>query len=196
MLPVRDKLLLLRIAHLLRRGALLAHNTGTLPGIAAAAGNRKAAIRICRFKQRKGPFLLLADSMHTALRLSIYLPGQLRRAMQQAWPGPTTFILPSASVRVANISSVCSSGRSIAVRVDADRACRYLAKLVGGLLISSSLNRKDQPLQRPDRRLRMRWQRHLGAQFSSCAGSGNASTLLKWTGSRLHSLRQPEVAQN
>jgi len=71
-----------------------------------------------------------------------------------------------------------------------------LAKLVGGFLISSSLNRKDQSVQRPDRRLRMRWQRHLGAQFSSVAGSGNASSLLKWTGSRLLSLRQLQAAQD
>jgi L-threonylcarbamoyladenylate synthase len=196
MLPVRDKLLLLRIARLLRQGALLAHDTGTLPGIAAAAGHRKAAIRLCRFKQRKGPFLLLADSQHTALRLSIYLPGALRRAMLEAWPGPTTFILPSAGVHTKIIASACFSGRSIAVRVDADVACRYLARLVGGFLISSSLNRKNQPVQRPDRRLRMRWQRYLGAQFSSLTGSGNASSLLKWTGSRLISLRQPEPPQN
>jgi len=196
MLPVRDKLHLLRIAELLRQGSLLAHNTGTLPGIAAAAGHRKAANRLCRFKQRKGPFLLLADSQHTALRLSIYLPCKLRRAMLEAWPGPTTFILPSAGADAKNISSACFSGRSIAVRVDADIACRYLARLVGGFLISSSLNRKGQSVQRPDRRLRMRWQRHLGAQFSSLAGSGNASSLLKWTGSRLLSLRQPEAAQN
>ena len=195
-LPVRDKLLLLRLARLLRQGSLLAHNTGTLPGIAAAANHRKAAIRLCRFKQRKGPFLLLADSLRTALGLSIYLPGKLRRAMLEAWPGPTTFILLSAGAHAKNISSACFSGRSIAVRVDADPACRYLAKLVGGLLISSSLNRKDQAVQRPNRRLRMRWQRHLGGQFSSLAGSGKASLLLKWSGSRLLSLRQPKTAQD
>ena len=196
MLPVRDKLRLLHIARLLRQGSLLAHNTGTLPGIAAAAGHRKAAIRLSRFKQRKGPFLLLADSQHTALDLCIYLPNKLRRAMLESWPGPTTFILPSAGADAKNISLACFSGRNIAVRVDADVACRYLAKLVGGFLISSSLNRKDLPVQRPDHRLRMRWQRHLGAQFSSLAGSGNASSLLKWTGSRLLSLRQPQTVQD
>jgi len=120
MLPVRDKLHLLRIARLLRQGSLLAHNTGTLPGIAAAASHRTAAIRLCRFKQRNGPFLLLADSQHTALGLSIYLPCKLRQAMLEAWPGPTTFILPSAGAHAKTISSACFSVRSIAVGVDAD----------------------------------------------------------------------------
>jgi len=196
MLPVQNKLHLLRIAHLMRQGSLLAHNTGTLPGIAAVAGHSKAAIRLCRFKQRKGPFLLLADSQHTAMGLSVYLPGKLRRAMLEAWPGPTTFILPSAGAHANNMAPSCFSGRSIAVRVDADPACRYLAKLVGGLLISSSLNRKNQAVQRPGRQLRMRWQRHLDAQYSYFAGSGKASSLLKWTGSRLLSLRQPKTTQD
>jgi len=75
------------------------------------------------------------------------------------------------------------------MRVDADPACRYLAHLVGGLLISSSLNRRNQSVQEPGRRLRMRWERHIGAQISLGESRGNASSLLKWKGSRLHVLR-------
>jgi tRNA A37 threonylcarbamoyladenosine synthetase subunit TsaC/SUA5/YrdC len=80
-------------------------------------------------------------------------------------------------------------GRAIAVRVDADPACRYLAHLSGGLLISSSLNRKQQPVQAPSRRLRMRWHRHLSAQIGFGDSSGCASSLLKWSGAKLHVLR-------
>jgi len=180
---------LLHIARLLRRGVLIAHRTGTLPGVAALATNQAASRRLCAFKQRRGPFLLLADSVRSALGLSIYLPTALRRAMHQAWPGPNTFIIPSAGPRASKVSSVCFSRRSIAVRVDADPACRYLAHLVGGLLISSSLNRKNQSVQEPDRCLRMRWHRHLGAQISLGQSGGCASSLLKWSGSRLHVLR-------
>jgi len=192
---------LLRAARKLRRGGLLAHNTGTLPGVASVAGKRAAAIRLCRFKQRKGPFLLLADSLHSALRLLIFLPSELRRAMQQAWPGPTTFIFPTSDGAVSGLSSICYGGRrmmrrTIAVRVDADPACRYLAYLAGGLLVSSSLNRKGQPVQAPDRRLRMRWQRHLSAYLTFSAGSGCASTLLKWTGSRLLPLSRFVAGRN
>ena len=177
------------MARLLRRGILIAHHTGTLPGVAALATSQAASSKLCDFKQRRGPFLLLADSMRSALGLSVYLPSALRRAMQQEWPGPNTFIIPSFGARASKVSSVCFSGGSIAIRVDADPACRYLAHLVGGLLISSSLNRNNQPVQEPNRRLRMRWQRHLGAQISFGESSGSASSLLKWKGSRLHVLR-------
>jgi len=198
-LPVRHKLRLLRTARILCHGGLIAHHTGTLPGVAAAADHPASAIRLCRFKQRRGPFLLLADSLRSALALSIHLSPALRRAMRQAWPGPTTFIVPGAGPRAAGISPACFGGqrirgRSIAMRVDADISCRYLAHLCGGLLISSSLNRKGRRLSAPDRRLRMRWHRFLNAQIPFGGGSGKASALLKWTGSRLSPLRLPAPA--
>jgi len=144
--------------------------------------------RLCRFKQRRGPFLLLADSQHTANRLCTRLPSGLRRSMRQLWPGPASFIVPSAGA-INGLSPVCFSGRSLALRVDGDIACRYLAKLCGGLLISSSLNRKNNPVQQADRRLRMRWHRHVSAALGFADSSGSASCLLKWQGCTLKLLR-------
>jgi len=108
--------------------------------------------------------------------------------MRQLWPGPATIIVPSAGA-MHGLSPACFAGRSVAVRVDADIACRYLAKLCGGLLISSSLNRKSDPVQQPGRRLRIRWHRHLAGSLGFGGGSGNASCLLKWQGSTLKVLR-------
>jgi len=189
----------------LHRGGLIAHHTGTLPGVAAEATNPAGAAKLCRFKQRHGPFLLLADSIQRAFGLCIYLPASLRKAMYQAWPGPITFIIPSAGARATGVSPVCFGGRAtgsqsirgrtIAVRVDADLACRYLAHTTGGLLISSSLNRKNDPLQSPGRGLRMRWHRHLNAQIDFGDSSGCASSLLKWSGAQLHVLRGSIPAQ-
>jgi len=144
--------------------------------------------RLCRFKQRRGPFLLLADSQQSANSLCTYLPSRLRRSMRRLWPGPATFIVPS-SKKTGRLNPACFSGRSIAVRVDADAACRYLAKLCGGLLISSSLNRRSEPVQTPGRRLRMRWHRHISATLSFGGGSGSASCLIKWQSSTLKVLR-------
>lgn len=190
---MRLKLQLLHTSQLLRHGGLVAHRTGTLPGVAAMPDHPSAVVRLCRFKQRRGPFLLLADTPRTAFSLAVYLPPVLRRATQQAWPGPVTFIVPAAGLSTARISSACFNGRDIAVRVDADPACRYLAQLCGGLMISSSLNRRGQSVRLPDRRLRMRWHRHIVAQVSSGSGSGSPSALLKWSGSRLRVLRAPEA---
>ncbi|OIO68974.1 MAG: hypothetical protein AUJ58_07270 [Zetaproteobacteria bacterium CG1_02_55_237] len=185
----------------MRRGGLIAHHTGTLPGVAAVARNQAAARQLCNFKQRRGPFLLLADSVHSALGLCIHLPSALRKTMSQAWPGPATFIVPAAGADATDITPACFGGRTIggraiAIRVDADLACRYLAHLVGGLLISSSLNRKKQPVQAPSRRLRMRWHRHLNAQISFGDSSGCASSLLKWSSAHLHILRGSMPAQH
>jgi len=179
---------LLQAARILKKGGLIAHHTGTLPGIAALPTHRQGVKRLCRFKQRRGPFLLLADSQHTANRLCTYLPSGLRRSMRRLWPGPATFIVPS-SKETGGLNPACFSGRSIAVRVDADAACRYLARLCGGLLISSSLNRRSDAVQQPGRRLRMRWHRHISAALGFGGGNGRASCLLKWQGSTLKVLR-------
>lgn len=181
------------MACVLKAGGLIAHNTGTLPGIAVHPDHPHAILRLCRFKQRSGPFLLLADSQKTAFSLCTRLPAKLRRCMQGLWPGPATFILPSAGSAATGMPPACFSGRSIAVRVDADIACRYLAGLCGGTLISSSLNRKGAAPQQPHRRLRMRWHRYLAGSLSAvdrkASGSGSASCLLQWQGSKLHVLR-------
>lgn len=176
---------------MLQRGGLIAHHTGTLPGIAALPTHRAAVRRLSRFKQRPGPFLLLADSQHTAASLSTRLSQGLRQAMRQCWPGPVSFILPSARTSRRRLAPACYAGRNIAVRVDADAACRHLARLCGGLLISSSLNRRSEPVQQPSRRLRMRWHRHLAGCISDASrkGEGRASSLLQWRGGRLHALR-------
>ncbi|MDQ6966090.1 MAG: Sua5/YciO/YrdC/YwlC family protein [Mariprofundaceae bacterium] len=172
----------------MKQGGLIAHHTGTLSGIAAVPTHARAVKRLCRFKQRRGPFLLLADSQKTVNRLCTRLPSGLRRSMHQLWPGPATFIVPSFKA-TGGLNPACFTGRSVAVRVDADIACRYLAKLCGGLLISSSLNRKSNPVQQPDRRLRMRWHRHLAGNLGFGGGRGSASCLLKWQGSTLAVLR-------
>ncbi|PIO90332.1 MAG: translation factor [Zetaproteobacteria bacterium CG06_land_8_20_14_3_00_59_53] len=183
----------LRMARLLNAGGLIAHHTGTLPGIASRPDRPDAIRRLRRFKQRSGPFLLLADSQTTALGLCTRLPAGLRRHMRKLWPGPATFIVASAGAAAGGMSPACFSGRNVAVRVDADAACRYLAGLCGGWLVSSSLNRRSDAARQPHRGLRMRWHRHLSGSLNAVTGkssaSGSASCLLKWQGSKLHVLR-------
>jgi len=174
----------------LKYGGLLAHNTGTLAGVAASPFNPLAMQRLVHFKQRHGPFLLLADSIRTAFQLAIYIPTALRSEMQQAWPGPTSIIFPCRPSRITGLSRKnCYAGRRIAVRVDSDADCRYLAAQNGGLLASSSLNRKNQRVQTPDKRLQMRLHRHLNDALTGANGSGIASQIVQWKNRRLHVLR-------
>ncbi|MDQ6986223.1 MAG: Sua5/YciO/YrdC/YwlC family protein [Mariprofundaceae bacterium] len=177
----------------MRHGCLIAHPTATLPGVAASPLHRQAMQDMARFKQRPGPFLLLADTLRTAWRLAIYIPVPLRREMQQSWPGTTTFVLPARSAKKTGLAANFHVKRCIAIRVDADAECRFLAAQVGGLLASSSLNRKGQQVQTPERRLRMRMHRHFSAVIAGKSGTGHASQILRWQGNRLHVLRPSHV---
>jgi len=176
---------LLRAAALLRDGKLLAHATSTVPGIAATPFDAQALERLQRFKQRQGPFLLLADDAGTARRWARWIPRILRLAIRQSWPGSVTLVYPGRP----GLMNACYQKGKIAVRVDTDAACRQLAKLNGGLIISSSLNRRGQTLQSPDRRLRMRWHRYLQGAVPADIGRKNPSRLMVWRAGRLHVLR-------
>ncbi len=159
---MRKRIAALRAARIIRRGGLLAHATGTVAGVAADPFNRQAMRRLMHFKGRCGPFLLLAASPRDALRLAARRPASLRRLMRERWPGPVTLVYPATPrPRGLPLSTACVARGRIAARVDADDATRLLCRLCGGLLASSSLNRRGRPTLAPDRRLRWRWHRHL-----------------------------------
>lgn len=140
-LKIKRKLATLRVAGVVRKGGLLAHQTGTVAGVAAHPDNLVAIRRMQRFKQRKGPFLLLADSPATALAQARYITPALRKMAKHSWPGPVTLVFPAKPCHAA----VCFKQGMMAVRVDSDVESRRLASLCGGLLLSSSLNRRGKP---------------------------------------------------
>jgi len=182
---IRKKLRALRAAHTLQQGKLVAHDTSTVAGIAASPLCPKAVRQLQRFKQRQGPFVLLADSIRTAMRHIRYLPPPLRRAMRQAWPGNTTFVLPGRP----GLPRTCYARGRIALRVDADTTCRRLATLSGGLILSSSLNRRGGNIHTPNWRLRMHWHRHIDGVISGEEQSNTPSTLLLWKKDHFYVLR-------
>lgn len=182
---VRSKLRALRAAHMLQQGKLVAHATSTVAGIAASPLCPMAVRRLQQFKQRQGPFVFIADSMRTVIRHTRYLPPSLRQAMRQAWPGNTTFVVPGRP----GLPHTCYAKGRIALRVDVDTTCRRLAALNGGLILSSSLNRRKQRLQSPSRRLRMRWHRHMDGVIATEQSRNSPSALLLWKHGRFHSLR-------
>ncbi len=58
-------------------------------------------------------------------------------------------------------------------------------------MLSSSLNRRKQPIRTPSRHLRMRWHRYVHAVMASPSGEkgGTPSRLLLWKQGRFHALR-------
>ncbi len=183
-MPYR-KLTTLRAARILRQGKLIAHHTSTVPGIAASPFSPQSVRRLQRFKQRRSPFILIADSIQTAMSYTRYLSPPLRRAMQQVWPGHTTLVVPACP----GLPRSCYAGGQIALRVDNDPICRLLAQLNGGLILSSSLNRRKQPLQTPSRHLRMRMHRHIDGIIGGENITNEPSRLLLWKNGAFHTLR-------
>ncbi|MFQ5518894.1 MAG: L-threonylcarbamoyladenylate synthase [Mariprofundus sp.] len=168
------KIAALKAAKILRSDGLLAHHTATMPGVAAQPRS-KAVQRLCRFKQRQGPFLLLADSVKTALRQARFYSPALRRLARSSWPGPVTLIVPARP----GLPKQCYNRGAMAIRVDASIQTRQLAAQCGGLLLSSSLNRKGERTKNPDRKTQLRYQRSLHARLIGLTSSGKASTIIR-----------------
>ncbi|RMH60703.1 MAG: translation factor [Zetaproteobacteria bacterium] len=168
----------------MRQGDMIAHHTATLPGIAAIP-TRKAIARMQRFKQRAGPFLLLAADAATALRLARFFPPQLRRLARSCWPGPITLVFPARP----GLPPACYQRGHIAVRVDAEACCRLLARKAGGLLLSTSLNRRGRPPLKLSRQQTFRLHRHLDGRLLAGQSSGKASRIIRVHRDRIRILR-------
>jgi len=183
---VSQKLRTLKTRYVLRSGGLVAHQTSTLAGIAVSAHSNIGISRARRFKRRRGPFLLLADSISTALNQAVFITPALRNLAKQSWPGSVTLVFKAKQV----FAAACYKKGMVAIRVDSDVETRRLAKHCGGVLISSSLNRKGGETQRPSQRLRYRWHRHLsGIMIPDQQASGSASRIIKVSSSKTQYLR-------
>ncbi|HXH73252.1 MAG TPA: Sua5/YciO/YrdC/YwlC family protein, partial [Mariprofundaceae bacterium] len=127
----------------------------------------------------------LADSERRALRLATRVRPTLRKLVRGIWPGPVTLVFQA----VPGLPRCCYRQGKIAVRVDADRETRRLAKLAGGLLLSSSLNRRSGRTAVPGRKLHLRWHRHLSTCLPGGSGSGKASKIILIHGEEIRPIR-------
>jgi len=164
---------------------LIAHHTATVAGVAANPNSNRGVSRLERFKGRRGPFLLLADSVSTALRQARFLSPALRKLARKSWPGPVTLIFPAKP----GLPSLCYKRGRMAIRVDADPDTRMLARKCGGLLLSSSLNRRGGRGRNPSYAVHMRWHQFLSGRVAAGSGSGTASQLYRVERHGLQKLR-------
>ncbi|RMH52298.1 MAG: translation factor [Zetaproteobacteria bacterium] len=179
---------LLAAANWLRRGGLLAHQTATLPGIAALPGHPRALARLRRFKQRPGPFLLLHDgSLRARIRLRRWIAWRRRTARR--WlhhpPADATLLLPAGGR-----TPVGAAWRgAIALRRADDPPTLALLGRAGGLLFSSSLNRRGRPPAMIDRHQARRLHRAAIRLLPGPTGSGRPSRIIDLRGRRPRRLR-------
>lgn len=171
---------------MLRAGGLIGHQTSTLAGVAASAYSKAGIKKAQRFKQRQGPFLLLTDSVSTALKQAIYISPTLRKQAKTSWPGAVTLVFRAKQ----HLDKAVYHKGLVAIRVDADAETRRLANQCGGFLLSSSLNRKGQVVQALQPRLRFHWQRHLSMLITPTQQpSGQASQIIQVSGNKTKQLR-------
>jgi L-threonylcarbamoyladenylate synthase len=125
----------------LRDGRLVGLPTETVYGLAADAGNGKAAAGIFAAKGRPrfNPLIVHVGSLAEAERIAAF--SDVARTMAKTfWPGPLTLVLPRREH--AAIADLVSAGLdTIAVRVPAHPVAREVLAAFGGPVAAPSANR-------------------------------------------------------
>jgi L-threonylcarbamoyladenylate synthase len=125
-------------AGLLRRGQLVAFPTDTVYGVGAHYDFPEAIERLYQVKRRpldKGIPILLAEPAMVS-KVAREVPEVASTLIQRFWPGPLTLILPKR----ADLATVISPNRGVAVRVPADTVARRLIYEAGGVVATTSAN--------------------------------------------------------
>ena len=121
----------------LKRGGVIAYPTESCYGLGCDPRNRAAVQKILRLKHRpwhKG-LIMVASDLKQVQRFIQPLNAQQQATLQQYWPGPYTFLLPTS-----NRAPKCVTGRhhSLAVRVSAHPVVLRLTRALGPLVSTSA----------------------------------------------------------
>lgn len=126
-------------ARALSQGGVIAHATEGVWGLAADPNNKEALQRILTLKQRaadKGLLLIAAHADEFAAALAP-LDALTQHRVLSSWPGHVTWVLPNPGY-----NNLVTGGRNtVACRVPDHEQARQLAKMFGGPIVSTSLNR-------------------------------------------------------
>lgn len=130
-------------ARVLRSGGLVAYPTEAIWGVGCDPNNRLAVEKLLSLKGRdakKGLILVAASQQQLAPYLDGLEPKYLQQ-LQQAWPGPVTFIVPDNGAVPLWIKGGHSA---VALRVSAHPLVAQLCDTFGGPIVSTSANYSGQ----------------------------------------------------
>ncbi|MDQ7002483.1 MAG: Sua5/YciO/YrdC/YwlC family protein, partial [Ghiorsea sp.] len=117
---------------------------------------------------------------------AVYISPRLRKLAKTSWPGAVTLVFRAKK----RLNPACYQGGYMAIRVDSDRQTRQLAKVCGGLMLSSSFNRKGQAVMPLNIQSRMRYHKYIHTVLrSSKYPVGKASSIYKVTTKAVVQLR-------
>ena len=131
-----------RAAAVIRRGGIVIYPTETVYGLGCDPADADAARRVCIIKGRADKPLPVACADVEAARRIAHLNPEAERIAARFWPGPLMLVLPA---KVEYSIWVTQGASTLGVRVPGHDIARRLARLSGGVIISTSANRKGEP---------------------------------------------------
>lgn len=124
-------------AFILKEGGVVVYPTETVYGIGCVPSDTDAAQRVCEIKQRADkPLPLICSDIETAWKIVEMTPPAGKLATK-FWPGPLTMVLPAM---VKYSMWVNHGATTLAIRVTDHPVAEKLAKLAGGVIVSTSAN--------------------------------------------------------
>jgi len=186
-------------------GELASFPTDTVPALAALPAVA-AAIYAAKQRPADKPLILMAATLadlRPYLVLDDALLAQVEPLTQRHWPGALTLVLP-ASDRLPAAMNPQATG-TVGVRVPAHPLARHLLAQTGPLA-TTSINRSGQPPLLTLNAIRQQFPTVLtladgeratidgGHPLDQAEGSGQPSTVVTWTETGWHVLRQGAVS--
>ncbi|MCD6480369.1 threonylcarbamoyl-AMP synthase [Candidatus Bathyarchaeota archaeon] len=131
-----------RAAVIIRLGGVVIYPTDTVYGLGCDPANVDATRRICEIKGRADKPLPLACSDVEAAKRIVEFNPIAEKLAERFWPGPLTMVLPA---KVDYPIWVTHGARTLGVRVPGHPVARRLAKLSGGVIVTTSANKSGEP---------------------------------------------------
>ncbi len=135
---------------------MLAYPTETVYGLGCDPTNEAAVMRILQLKQRpvsKGLILIAAAFEQLAPYLRPLTP-EIRERVFATWPGPVTWVLPSADTTPTWLRG---EHEGLAVRLSTHPVATAICREAGTALVSTSANRSGQPPAVSAEEVRTQW---------------------------------------
>jgi L-threonylcarbamoyladenylate synthase len=128
-------------AAVIRAGGVVIYPTETVYGLGCAPQIPEAGKRLCTIKGRADKPLPLVCSDTEAVRLIVEFNPAAERLAERFWPGPLMLVLPA---RVEYPIWITQGAKNLGVRVPGHEVSRELAKLSGGVIVSTSANKSGE----------------------------------------------------
>jgi L-threonylcarbamoyladenylate synthase len=126
-----------KAAETILNGGLVIYPTETVYGLGCLPSDPDATRRVCEVKQRATKPLPLICSNIENTRKVVNFNTAAEILANKFWPGPLTLVLPS---KVSYSIWVTHGKKTLAIRVPDHKIARELARLSGGVIVSTSAN--------------------------------------------------------